>query len=277
MVTHRLNVTRMNPSNLYEQYFAGFSRQIQSLVRHEVDAIGGPSNLDPVITDRVFDIILQGVAKLDTEQYQGYAVLDTESKLSVVLETYYKECYLYYKISSKKKPYDIVGDIEGTVYEPKPTPVTYYGAGGNGPFVTKKAVMIAPQYMMLLAKTPEEYLVCSSAKTNHYDLPVSASSAVRQTMPYRNSPTKILSETESRLYTSYVSQEGIAELKDRANSVETHAMIYKHLLEADKPTDIGELINRAEHPLGTDKALDIVNSILNCSGIELVQVDQLDK
>ena len=277
MVTHRLNGTRMNPSNLYEQYFCGLSRKIQRMVRHEIDVIGGVCNMTPDVVNKAFDIILGGLAILETEQYRSYLTLSQEQKQEVVLETYYKECYLYYKVSSDKKAYDVVGDADNTEYAPEPTPVTFYGVDGSGPYTTKNKVMIAPQYLMLLAKTPENYLVCSSAKTNHYDLPVSASSAVRQTMPYRNSPTKILSETETRLYAAYVSQEGVAELKDRANSVETHTMIYKHLLDAETPTNIGELINRAEHPLGTDKALDIVNSILNCSGIELVQVDQLDK
>lgn len=243
------------------------------MTRREVDVAGGVDTLTEPAIKHIFNIILEGIAKFDTEQYRGYAALDTAGKLDVIREVYYEECYIYYKISSKRRAYDVVQAVMGTDYEPFEGKFKFTDESGEVSIDSVNEVMIAPQYIMLLAKTPDNYLVCSSAKTNHYDIPVSAGTAVRQTMPYRNSPVKILSETESRLYTGYAERTAIAELKDRANSVETHTMLYRALLDAETPCNVDQLINRELHPYGTDKALETVDAMLGVSGIELEYCD----
>ncbi len=265
---------RMNPSNLYEQYFSGMSRKIRTLVRHEVNILGGVDKLNNVDIERIFNIVLDGIKLFGTEQYDNYLTATEDEKLDIINEISERECYIYYKISSTQRPYEVVVASIGTPYEPD---ISRFIIPVNGKLDTKWSsgtVMIAPQYIILLAKTPEHYLTCASAKTNHFDLPVSVGPRMRQNIPYRNSPVKILSETETRMYAAYVGTKGLAEMKDRANSVDTHRLVYSNILKADNPSDIEALVDRHEHPFGTDKSIELAESILNVSGISLKYVDE---
>ena len=277
VVTTHLNITRMNPSNLYEQYFSAMSRRIKKLTMDEVDKYGGPEVISDQDVAKIYPIVLEGVKAFGTEQYDSYLQANIEEQLEIVKEVYYKECYIYYKVSSKKKPYEVIEDVKGTIYEPIKARFKINGDSSGENDWSKSKLLIAPQYIILLAKTPESYLATSSAKTNHYDLPVSVGPKIRQNIPYRNSPVKILSETETRLYGAYVSRKGLAEMKDRANSVTSHRLVYEKILSSDRPTDIDALIDRNEHPFGTDKSLEIVESILNASGIDLEYVPERNK
>jgi len=274
-VTNYLNTTRMNPSNLYEQYFSAISRMIKRHTMTAVDKLGGIDTITVDNVDSVFKIILDGVAIYGTEQFDSYSVATQEEKIDIVNDVYHRECYIYYKVSSKLKPYEVVVRAIGTIYEPIESKFMISKDGISLPVESYDTALFAPQYIILLAKTPEHYLATSSAKTNHYDLPVSVGPKMRQHVPYRNSPVKVLSETETRLYTSYVGRKGIAEMKDRANSTETHRTMYENILNADKPTDIECLIDRDKHPFGTDKSVELAESILAASGIELDYVSEV--
>jgi len=263
----------MNPSNLYEQYFAGISRRIKAIVVHEVDLLGGLEQLSDDSVNMVFEFVLNGISIFQTEQHAAYAKASVASRREILAEIYNRECYIYYKVSSTRRPYEVVQASIGTMYEPVGSKFLIQSIDQPEARWSENKVIIAPQYIILLAKTPEQYLATSSAKTNHYDLPVSVGPRMRQTLPYRNSPVKILSETETRLYSSYVGRKGLAELKDRANSVETHKLVYQNILNAEKPGNIDSLVDRNVHPFGTDKAIELTESILNVSGIKLVYVN----
>jgi hypothetical protein len=264
----------MNPSNLYEQYFCGISRKIKTLVTEEVDKFGGLESLAVDAIDNIFQLVLGGIQLFGTEQYEQYLKASPQERLDIITEVYTKECYIYYKVSSKLKPYEVIANVKGTVYEPVKEYIRIPTEGETDVKWNHRKAMIAPQYIILLAKTPESYLACSSAKTNHFDLPVSVGPKKRQNTPYRNSPFKVLSETETRLYAAYVGRRGLAEMKDRANSLSTHRLMYRNILMADKPTDIPTLVDREQHPFGTDKTIEIVESILNASGIDLEYVPE---
>lgn len=240
----------------------------------EIDVLGGPDNLTDDSVNRVFDIVLEGIKLFGTEQYPAYLKANVADRRSILKEIYYKECYIYYKVSSGRRPCDVVEASIDTIYEPINARFLISSLDQPEPVWSENKVTIAPQYIILLAKTPEHYLATASAKTNHFDLPISVSPKMRQNIPYRNSPVKVLSETETRLYSSYVGRKGLAEMKDRANSVETHVVLYENLLKADKPTDVDVLVDRNVQPFGTDKAIEISESILNVSGIELVYVKE---
>jgi len=272
-VTNHLNITRMNPSNLYEHYFSAISRKIKNMLMVEVNRHGGIESLPDDKIGEVFEVITNGIKLFGTEQYAGYLNTNHEEKKDIIREVYEKECYVYYKVSSKTRPYQVVNNVAGTDYEPILSKYFIPDGNGGGKW-SQDDVLIAPQYIILLAKTPETYLATSSAKTNHYDMPIPAGPRTRQNTPYRNSPVKILSETESRLYCAYVGRKGLAEMKDRANSVESHKLVYGNILRANNPSNIEVLVDRNIHPYGTDKAIEITQSILNVSGIELEYVKE---
>jgi len=228
------NVSRMIPGRLYECYFNMLSKIGKQLV---IDKIAELNKTLDVLTDSevtiVWKIVTGLTSILDTEQHEYYLHLSKADKRIILHDIVYDEFYLYYKVSSKKKAYQVVADIKGTIYE------------------------------------ADNFLSTSSAKTNHYGAPIGVGAKTRDNMPYRNSPTKILSETETRLYSSYVSKWSMAELKDRATSRNTHTTIYKNILEADKPTDMATVIDRSVHKYGGHD-LDLIDNIFNSAGINIV-------
>lgn len=261
-------VSRMNIGRVYEHYFCAISRKTQYEIKK---AMGGVKPIDKYTDKELqngFNVLLGLLQIIGTEQYEGYkSIKDIKQIKEILHECIYQEVFILYKVSSKKKPYQIVKEVKGTIYEPEinkciiPT--------DNGEITTKEDIMIAPLYTLLLGKTAENYLSVASAKLNHFGLPIGVDSATRNYLPYRSSPTKVISETESRLYLSYVSRRGIAELKDRANSIPTHEHIYKTILEADYPTNIENVVDRTKVPFGEDSALELVNNIFNSAGISI--------
>ena len=134
---------------------------------------------------------------------------------------------------------------------------------------SKKKIRIAPQYTILLAKTADNFLSCASAKTNHFGLPISAGNSQRNRLGWRNSPVRILSETEGRLYRAYANPVVMAELKDRATSLDTHTVMCKNILDLDKPTNVDVLIDRDKHPYGTDTVMSVIDGVFNAAGVKI--------
>jgi hypothetical protein len=267
--------SRMNVARLYEQYFNAMSRHTKNLViKHlnsKSDGIAQPlKNYTDEIVFEAFDIVVGLLKILGTEQYDTYSSFqwkDIDSVRYLLQEIVDKELFIYYKISSPKKPYQVVLEAMDTMYHPEMGSVLYMDNGAIK--VTKDAMFIAPMYFILLAKTADNFLSTASAKTNHYALPIGVGNKARNNLPWRNSPVKILSETESRLYVSYVSRLALGELKDRGNSIPTHVHIYNKILTAPNPTNIDRLVDRNVCPYGNDSALEIVNNIFNAAGIDI--------
>jgi hypothetical protein len=263
-------VLRMNPGRIHEMYFNAISRKTQAEIRK---AMGG---IKPILEYTKKEIedgwnILLGLYKIiGTEQYTEYSKLTNQRDILEILEECItKEVFIYYKVSSDKKPYEIITDVQGTIYQPE---INYvYVPKDNGEEkMTKQPAMIAPLYTILLAKTGESYLSVSSAKVNHFGLPIGVGANTRNYLPYRSSPTKVLSETESRLYLSYVGQLGLVELKDRANSIPTHETLYSNILKAEHPTNIQNVVDRNITPYGNDSTLDLINNIFNSAGLDII-------
>lgn len=263
--------SRMNAGRVYEHYFNGISRKTQKLVRDSVGFNEVRKNIldysDAEITN-AFSIVLEILEIIGTEQYVTYnAITDIGSMREIVEEILYDEFFILYTVSSNKKPYQIVSQVANTKFAPVIDRITIVENGVHKRSENK--ILIAPIYTILLAKTADNFLSTASAKTNHYGLPIGVGNNGKYRMPWRNSPVKVLSETESRLYVSYVSRLALAELKDRANSIKTHESVYKTILESDVPSNIDRVVDRNKIPYGGDAALELVNSIFNVGGINI--------
>lgn len=265
-------VSRMNVGRLYEQYFNAISRKTQYEIRK---AMGGIKDMDTYSKkelDTGWKILLGLLEIIGTEQYVEYSkVSDINIKKQILNECLTEEVYILYKVSSPKRPYQIVLEVKGTIYEPEinhvhiPTP--------NGEIVTKNKILIAPTYNIMLSKIGDTYLSVAGAKLNHFGFPIGVSSATRDDLPYRSSPTKTLSETETRLYLSYVGREAIAELKSRANNIDVHRELYNNILNADIPTNIDTLYDRDKYGYTQDASMELINNIFNSAGIDIVSMD----
>jgi len=272
--------SRMNISVHYEQYFNASSKRVKHLVTEKLYGIDNSMDagaiveiLTPEETLDVFSIPLGMTGIINNQQHAAYSDLVKSNNIyaikEILTEIVNKEFYIYYTVNDDRKPYQIVEDLKLSPYGADIDHIMIPKNGGMVP--SKDKMMIAPLYMIMLFKTGDEFLSVSSAKTNHYNFPISVSKANRHRQPWRNSPTKVVSETENRLFAGYTkTRAGMAEVKDRANSISTHKLVYENILNADKPTNIDKIVDRAKTPYGTDQAIELVNSILNCSGIEVV-------
>lgn len=288
--------SRMNAGRVYEIEFNGMSRHCKALVKNVLisQSVSVPSNRDfalPIhgnpliqplstysdaVINAAFNTILGFLEIMGTEQYAGYCAVTQRSDKEIILqEVIDKELFVIYKVSSVKEPYQIVMEAKGTIYEPYIGKITYPFEGKT--IVSEHDVQVAPLYTIILAKTADNYLSCASAKVNHYDLPIGVGNIGKYRLPYRNSPVKNQSETEIRLYASYVSRLANAELKDRANSITTHEMVCRNILTAEKPTNIKRIVNRAEQPYGSDAALELVDNIFSATGIKTEYVPDVHR
>lgn len=267
---------RMNIGNLYEQYFNSMSRHTKFMITEGIKGMGKETgDLTDDEISKVFLTVLGITKLLDTEQYQYYLNASPSQKRAVINEVIKDEMFLYYKVTSKVEPWMVIMRTLGTPFEPQLMNVTWNKDGKS--FRIKDGILMGPQYIILLAKTPENFLSCASAKTNHYGFPIGVSSKQRVTMPWRNSPVRVLSETETRLYSSYVSRRALIEIKDRANSISTHSHICAKVLRASVPTNIDNVVDRLICPYGGDAAVEFVENILNAAGIKLEYVKDNNK
>ncbi|MDE6209901.1 MAG: hypothetical protein K2M73_09555 [Lachnospiraceae bacterium] len=260
---------RMCVGRLYHQDFCDASRYVKEQVT-EIMNKGGDSEANYYLA---YEKILDLLKVLGTEQFKCYQdITDINQIKEIVDETIRDELYLYYKVSSAKKPYEIALELKEKGLNHPANPVYLYK---NGDYVlTKKNVVIAPIYTIVLAKSADLWLSTPSSVTNHYGLPIGVNSSLRRHFPWRNNPVKVMSETETRLFASYTSPLALAELKDRANNINTQRHMYKKILEAPQPTNIDCIVDRDEVPYGGDVALQLLNDIINAGGIEMKYVEE---
>lgn len=249
---------RMNPGRIIETYINGSSRNAKEILTHYYHQHG----LIPT-----FEKLLDYLKIFATEQYFIYKeafdnkeLVLMEKALHTILE---KELYIYYKISSRRKALPIIRDLEKSEWFLPRRQVVIYGKE------TKKPINVYPIYAFLIAKTSDSYLSCASPYLNHYGLPVKPPSNVKVLKPWSNTPTKILGETEVRvLVTNTEDPTFVAEMTDRLSNIDSHKLVYRHLLEAKEPTNIDRVIDRSKYPFGGGASLTLFNDILETMGIK---------
>ncbi len=269
-------ISRMNIGRLYEQYISKCSRQVKEYIIDELLNIDELDDLDSTIDvisadiiDSLFNRVVNFLGYIDTEQFTAYNnITKSADKREILKEIVNKELYVYYSVGSKKQAWKIVEDLKVSEFKADISPILFKNAEGVM-VESKEDILIGPMYTILLAKIADTWLSTSGAKVNHFGLPTSISKNEKNRLPWRNSATKVLSETESRLYTSYCGEEFLAELKDRGTSIPAHEHTYRTILDADQPTNIERVVDRTKVPYGEDKAREVVDALLGCAGLEI--------
>lgn len=148
-------------------------------------------------------------------------------------------------------------------------PVTYRGNSGRM-ITTKRPVVIATKYMMLLDKTGEDWSAVSIAKRQHHGIVSQLSRADKYLGPNRESAVRFGGESEVRLMGSVMESDAVAEVLDRTNSLATSEHINYNLLEAEQPTNIQSLVNRKVVPRGQARPLQLMKHLVGCAGSRFV-------
>jgi len=266
-------VSRLNIGRLYERFMGAACRRVKKLITDKINEAGGFNNLTDKVVKEIFnDIVLEFVKLLGNKQYDVYKQANVEEMREVIKEAYEDEFRIFIPADNPKEPWEIARDILNSRFRPPLGPVTFMRRDKDGTVryhKTKDPVAIRPMRIMLLNKIADGILTCSSAKLNHFGVPIGVSKHDKYRMPIKKSPVRALGETETRAYVAYVGREFVAELKDRGTSVETHGLVYENILKADKPTNINEVVDRNAQPFGGDRALMNFETLLNTVGLEI--------
>lgn len=252
-------IKRMNIARLYEHYINAASRDVTKRVVEMMQVGGG--NAYTQAWDYLmgyYSTVSPRMAKLLSK----YNATDIKKHVDSVVS---EGIYLWIPTDNAIDPIEMVKEIRDK-YPPVFDKVTY--AGG---VVTDRPVLIGSMYIMLLEKTGVDWSGVSSAKLQHFGIPAKVSSSDRFASPGKNQPVRILGEAEVRSINASVGSEVIADLLDQSNSPATHKYIVNKLLTTDKPTNIEEIVDRNDIPLGNSRSLLFVKHILECAGVEFVR------
>ena len=276
-------ISRMNIGRLYELYLGSVSNQIQHNVR-KIIGLDMETKLstkeitkyfnkllvsNPADFETIYQYILGYYALVNEKQYQAYAsVTDERVKLDHMVSVVDYGVIIYYPTDLEKEAKEIVKDIENIPYKPIYGGVTYSGNSGVVS-TTAYPVRIGTLYMLLLEKIADDWSSVASGKQHHTGILTPVTKSDKYANSFRESPVRTIGETEGRIYAGYCGREAIAEMMDRNNNPETHRVLIKNILTADKPTDIDDAVDRDLVTLGNSKPIQLLRHLTECMGFKI--------
>lgn len=165
---------------------------------------------------------------------------------------------------------DVVDEIHKR-YPDLVGPVTYTGVSGV-PCTTVGNVMVGSMYIMLLEKMGNSWGSTASAKLQHYGVPAKLTNEDKYANPGRKTPIRVIGESEGRLITATCGGDIVADILDQTNNPTVHREICFNILHADKPSNIGKVIDRNKFPMGHDRVHAYANHFLECFGVRFERV-----
>lgn len=283
IIEAKTQVSRMNAGGFYEPYFADASRNVKKkivdlfkdnseideheslsllikAVLKEYEEIGINNQTHDSLNYRelykmlhklpkksieyAFDLLCMFLKMFHPENEHYYLNSTFEDKLDIVYQVITEEAYIFYPNSVyKDKPtYHTVMEIENSEFKPEKKHLGFKNKDGSIT-LTKDKIRIAPVYISILCKLPDEMNSCATTNYNHFGLPVQPSSDAKYNFPTESRPTKIIGETESRCYAAYTedSVEMLGKVINRGNNMDNHSSVYRQILEAEQPSNIEEL------------------------------------
>jgi len=268
--------SRQNDGRLYEHSIKGSMMEVQWIINDilKTHGINDIYNASEIIVKEVFTVAMDFIKITDTKLYDTYKETFDDNSIDIMKEVVddilKNNLKIWLPSDNEKVGFEIIESTRGTKYKPFKSPVTFTLDGKTT--TTLEPILIAPLYILLLSKIAGDVLTTSSAYVNHSGLPVVVSKSDKHSLPYRNSPTRVFGETEGRIIVAYGGVKLLAELKDLNSSLISHGLSYKHILEADKPSNIERIIDRSKQPYGTDRSLAILNTLYASVGVELKHI-----
>jgi len=268
-------ISRMNPGRYYEQTYNYTAIHTTKKVR-EILNLGQTENkedarekLRQVDDAKKKEAIqyLKGLYKIvSPKQYRKLQDSRKSIKDEVLATIVDNGVFIWKDISDPREPLDIVRKLIESDYYPKPTTVSWMGFDGNIK-ESRKPILIAPTYIMLLEKIGDSGMASASPLINHVGVFTKAPKQFKHRYPIRLNPVRIIGESETRVITSYTGPLGILELLDQGSSLQTHREIYKVFLNHDNPTNIDRILDRDKFIYGRSTPIQIVEHVYFCQGI----------
>lgn len=270
-------ISRMNLGRLYEQYIGASARDLTNEVRttlnipqmSESQAIAYLEEIqhhNPALINQVVNRVLGFYQLISPKQHSFYSQLGIKEQLDHLASIIEQGIYLYMPTNNEPELDEVILQLEQH-YPSTYGPVTYVGNSGKR-CTTIYPVRIGPVYMLLLDKIADDYSSCSSARCQYLGIISPITRNEKFTAPYRNSGSRTISETESRLVVGYCGRTALAEIMDRNNNPSTHRMVVRSILENESPSNISNCIDRDVVPLGGAKPIQLVKHVEYCMGFK---------
>lgn len=272
-------VSRMNIGRSYEHYIASAQNKVTKDCRIILNVEKSCTveqfySIDFSLREKALEYVLGFIRLCSNQMHLGLLSKSKEEQ----------HRYLYEDVVVKETmrlymPLGDLVDLHNTIplieefYKPTNGPVSYIGHNGHV-VVTKNSVRIADLYIMLLDKIADTGSAVSTGRLNHFGFLTPVSGEDRWKDPIKKTATKTISETEGRIYTSYVGRYFTAEMMDRSNNHSVQQNIVNNILESDRPGGIESLVDRKKYPFGKAKQLQLVNHFYECRGTEMVYVKE---
>jgi len=265
-------ISRMNLGRAYESYLGAVSRDnrnnLINYFAHKYNA-----NFLGSITGKDVEYIykyLRGLYNLINPDMVEYIdTLTQEQIFKHFKEIVEDNLYIYYPPDNEYNITDVIDNIEHSVYKPLNDKVSYRDELGNI-VETNEDIRIGQLYIMVLEKIANTYSAVSSSKVNNFGFPVKGTNFDKHKYPHSLTPTKTLGETETRILTSFMPPEGIADLFDITLNPIAHKFLIKSILESNIAFNTSFNIDREVVPYGNTKSLSILQHIFTASGFEYI-------
>ena len=230
----RTAVARLNPGQLYEQYITASARDMSKWVANNYGTLDLLS---------IWDFVLLYYHKAAPKQYE---ILTAEYTTPEQIDAHIRSIvesgiYLYIPADSEHLRPEIFNDIEA-IMPPTYGPVTYRDLNGNMVTTHDKA-FIGIQQIIVLEKSDLHPMAVSSSTLQHHGIISGPNKASRQGHGAKVQATKVMSETEVRMWAALIGPWFIAAILNLANSPESHKEVVKQIMEAPQPTNIAKFKN----------------------------------
>lgn len=282
---------RMNIGRLHGPYFSAAARDVRKMM---LECIGKPRNFKGKMTieelecipneqiNQAADLMLKYYQITSKRSYDEFTQVLTDSeKYEWLLDIFNDRLYTYFPIedtgsfSEMIKMIDadyfreidpaMVGQME-SIFNLTYSEVTYRGHSGKL-IRTKNKARISEIPIFLLDKIANDWLAADIGKHSNFGILTAMNRPDKYTRPWRRTPSRVVGETEGRLYAAYTGRLMIAEMMDRNGNIVTQRMMAKKILEAENPHDIDKIIDRQEIPFGNTRPLQLVNQMMFCMGL----------
>lgn len=254
-------VARLNPGQFYECYINAASRDLTKWIIKNYK-----SNKDLKL---VWDKLLSYYSVVSQNQYnlvnKNYDNDDLKNKhIQSIIES---GIYLYISAVDTNINSTIIERIE-KIISPTFGPVRFVDDEDNH-VITKDPILIGCKNMIILEKTDQHPMAIGSGTLQHHGLLSGASKANRLAHPSKQQTARVLGETEVRLYAAAMGADVVSELLDLSNNPDNHRETISSIMKAKYPTNIKNIIDRKQYPVGRSRALSFCFHILNCLGFRI--------
>jgi DNA-directed RNA polymerase beta subunit len=269
-------ISRMNIGRNYEAYLGATSRDNRNYLINYLTLKHGDNYLNTIDqSDLIFfkEYIGGLYALINPDMVEFLNSLNDEELMYHFREILTDDLYLYYPVNNKINIVDVIESIEKSKYKPLNDKVTYIDDFGRS-VETKEDIRIGKFYVMLLEKIANTYSAVSSSKVNNFGFPIKGGAIDKHKYPHSLTPTKTLSETETRIITSLSNPELISDLVDLTLNPISHKLLIKHILESEKAFDPEFNIDRTVIDYGQTKSLMMLKHIFNAYGLDYKYVSE---